>query len=77
VHHRVKNSLPVIISLLQLQAGRVRNPEFHGFLRDTRNRVRSMALLHVTLYRSGNPVKISLPPVRRDRFSLSIRLSSP
>jgi len=54
VHHRVKNNLQIVASLLGLQAGRWKNPEVIEVLQDTRNRVKSMALLHETLYRSEN-----------------------
>jgi PAS domain S-box-containing protein len=61
VHHRVKNNLQVISSLLSLQTGKIQSPELQAFLRDTRNRVRAMALLHETLYRSGNLARVSVP----------------
>lgn len=61
VHHRVKNNLQIISSLLNLQLDRTQIPEVLNTLRDTQNRVRSMALLHETLYRSGNLARISLP----------------
>lgn len=63
VHHRVKNNLQIISSLLNLQAERTRtrNPEVLDTLRDTQNRVRSMALLHENLYRSSSLARISLP----------------
>ena len=59
VHHRVKNNLQIVMSLLGLQADHTRTPETLAMLRDTRNRVRSMALLHETLYRSTNLARIS------------------
>ncbi len=54
VHHRVKNNLQVVASLLDLQACRTQAKDAQFALQETRNRVRSMALLHEVLYRSGN-----------------------
>jgi PAS domain S-box-containing protein len=58
VHHRVKNNLQIVDSLLGLQANRSGNPHVLEVLQDSRNRVRSMALLHEALYRSGNLARI-------------------
>jgi two-component sensor histidine kinase len=52
VHHRVKNNLQTVTSLLNLQAVRTKNQAALDTLQETGNRVRSMALLHETLYRS-------------------------
>jgi len=52
VHHRVKNNLEVINSLLNLQADRVLHPGDRELLEETCNRVRSMAEIHQILYRS-------------------------
>jgi PAS domain S-box-containing protein len=54
VHHRVKNNLQVIASLLRLESRRIVNPATEIVLRDLQGRIRAMALLHETLYRSGN-----------------------
>jgi PAS domain S-box-containing protein len=54
VHHRVKNNLQVIHSLLDLQALKSKDSELVGMLRDSQNRVRSMSLIHQTLYQSQN-----------------------
>ncbi len=59
VHHRVKNNLQIVASLLSLQASRTPTQEVADVLRDTRNRVRSMAILHEVLYRSGNLARIN------------------
>lgn len=52
IHHRVKNSLQVVSSLLNLEAARITDPMVSEMLMTTQNRVRSMALIHQTLYQS-------------------------
>jgi len=52
VHHRVKNNLQIVISLLRLQAARTKNSEALDTFQETGNRIHSMALLHEALYRS-------------------------
>lgn len=54
VHHRVKNNLQIVSSLLNLQATRIKNREAIEALRETANRIQSMAMLHETLNISGN-----------------------
>jgi two-component sensor histidine kinase len=54
VHHRVKNNLQVIASLLRLQAGGCEDGAISSALRETQNRVESMALIHEQLYQTGD-----------------------
>ena len=58
VHHRVKNNMQVISSLLNLQAAQVKEPRFEGMVRDMQDRVRSMALIHEKLYQSRDLAEI-------------------
>lgn len=50
VHHRVKNNLQIVASLLAMQSRAMRDPDAAGKLRDTEQRVKAMALVHEQLY---------------------------
>ena len=52
LHHRVSNSISAINSLLCFQAENINNPEASAILKDARNRLKSMGLLHKKLYKS-------------------------
>jgi PAS domain S-box-containing protein len=52
IHHRVKNNLHIIHSLLDLQSARISDSSVQEMLRESQNRIRSMALIHQTLYES-------------------------
>jgi two-component system, sensor histidine kinase PdtaS len=54
IHHRVKNNLQIIISLLFLQAKKNDDPASTSALMDSQTRVKSMALVHEKLYQSEN-----------------------
>jgi PAS domain S-box-containing protein len=58
IHHRVKNNLQIISSLLKLQSGYLDNPDVLLPLSDSYNRVRSMALIHEKLYQSEDLARI-------------------
>lgn len=58
IHHRVKNNLQVIHSLLDLQAMRSTDPGLRAILQDSQNRVRSMSLIHQTLYQSKDFARV-------------------
>jgi|CXWL01.1.fsa_nt_gi PAS domain S-box-containing protein len=60
VHHRVKNNLQVITSLLRLEAVRNSDGAAKRVLKDMQGRIQSMALLHETLYRSGSFAAVDL-----------------
>jgi two-component sensor histidine kinase len=50
IHHRVKNNLQMISSLLNLQAGEIRSPRIRRFFGDAQNRVLTLSILHRHLY---------------------------
>jgi two-component sensor histidine kinase len=54
VYHRTKNNMLVIISMLNLRAMNVEDPNFRQLAMDTENKIRAMALVHEQLYQSEN-----------------------
>ena len=58
IHHRVKNSLQIVSSLLGLEAGRITDPVVLDVLKNTQTRVRSMSMIHQTLYQSNEFGKV-------------------
>ncbi len=52
IHHRVKNNLQIINSLLRMQSQQIENHQFADLLRTAQNRIHSMALIHEQLYQA-------------------------
>ncbi len=60
VHHRVKNNLQIVSSLLNLQSVNVLDPSYLALINDSRNRIYSMALVHEMLYASKDLSKVEI-----------------
>lgn len=54
IHHRVKNNLQIVSSLIDLQSHSITDVQAHEAVKEGKNRVQSMALIHQNLYREGN-----------------------
>lgn len=56
IHHRVKNNLNVIVSLLRMHARRTENAEIHEIFGDCQHRIEAMSLIHEALYQADGPL---------------------
>lgn len=66
VHHRVKNNLQVIISLLKLQAADIQDEKARAAFVESQNRVRAMALIHERLYQAPDLARFDLAAYIRE-----------
>lgn len=66
IHHRVKNNMQIISSLLNLQSGYVEEEKYRDMLKESQARILSMALIHENLYQSRDITKIELNDYIRD-----------
>ncbi len=60
VHHRVKNNLQIINSLMRLEARRCQSGDGKAVLDEMQGRIRAMALLHESLYRTGTLASVDM-----------------
>ena len=60
IHHRVKNNLQIISSMLKMQSVYIKDEKALEYFKDSQNRVKSMSLIHESLYQSEDLSKINL-----------------
>ena len=60
VHHRVKNNLMTIIGLIKMQETKADNERFNPLLQELEGRIRAMALVHESLYKSADLAHVDL-----------------
>jgi two-component sensor histidine kinase/sensor domain CHASE-containing protein len=73
IHHRVKNNLQVISSLLNLQAQRVQDEATVQMLQDSQDRIRSMGLVHEKLYQSTDLVGVNFADYVHDLATMLLK----
>ncbi len=74
IHHRVKNNLQVISSLLALQEEHISDPGMRQVFKESQQRIRAMALLHQQLYKSASLASVEMVPYIQDLVSYLKRL---
>ncbi len=66
IHHRVKNNLQIISSLLHIQARKISNAELASMFTDCQNRVKSIALIHEKLYQTNSFTRVDFGSYSRN-----------
>ena len=70
IHHRVKNNLQIVSSLLQLQASYIKDVDALNIFEESRDRIKSMALIHEQLYQSNDLAQIDFPEYLRSLLNM-------
>jgi len=76
IHHRVKNNLQIVASLLSLQSSYIRDPQTLTQFQESQGRIRSMALIHEKLYQSEALATVDLADYVRTLVSTLMRTYS-
>ncbi|MBN1496222.1 MAG: hypothetical protein JXA07_05595 [Spirochaetes bacterium] len=76
VHHRVKNNMQIISSLLNMQSENIRDPLMRQTINDAISRIHSMALIHEKIYQAGNFSRIDMAAYITELLNDIILLSS-
>jgi two-component system, sensor histidine kinase PdtaS len=66
IHHRVKNNLQIVISLLNTQSKFLNNEEAIAAISESRHRMQAMSLIHQKLYQSDNVASVAMPDYIRE-----------
>ncbi|HXA80205.1 MAG TPA: histidine kinase dimerization/phosphoacceptor domain -containing protein [Opitutaceae bacterium] len=73
IHHRVKNNMQIISSLLSLQAIQVNDPKVQAMFEESQSRISTMGLIHQRLYNSGDLARIDLPGYLQNLVSMVLK----
>lgn len=77
IHHRVKNNMQILTSLLRLQTRRAESEQLRAVLRESEARIRSMGLLHEKLYQSDSVSEIDIAGYLQTLTSELVRMNTP
>lgn len=77
VHHRIKNNMQVISSLLSIQASKLENERERAVFLDCRERIRAMSLIHDRLYATSSFAEIDLADFLREMLAMIVSSNKP
>ncbi len=75
IHHRVKNNLQVVASMLRLQSGNIQDEQLQQVFAQSQSRVASMALIHEKLYKGDDLAQVDLSQYIKDLFAELVQLN--
>ncbi|MGB3870466.1 MAG: histidine kinase dimerization/phosphoacceptor domain -containing protein [Flavobacteriales bacterium] len=75
IHHRVKNNLQVVASMLRLQSGNIQDEQLLQVFAQSQSRVASMALIHEKLYKGNDLAQVDLSQYIKDLFAELVQLN--